>query len=101
LDDTPLKVESRDELPAVKVALELVIFCKTKIADSQKETIHNVPKLQECNFQQNPINMVAISRGGSKTPRTAILGHYSGIAEVYHPDRQEIEKVKGILTWEL
>jgi hypothetical protein len=55
-----------------------------------------VPKLQECNFQKNPINKIATSRGGCKPVRTVILGHYSGIVEVDHPDGQEIGKVKGI-----
>ena len=30
LDDTPLKVESREELPAGNLPFELVIFCKKK-----------------------------------------------------------------------
>jgi hypothetical protein len=45
LDDTPLKVKSREELPAGKVAFELVVFCtiRAKIGDPQKDTIHNKP----------------------------------------------------------
>ena len=65
LDDTPLKVEGREELPAVKLLFELVILCKRKKlapADSQKEAIHDVPKLRSCNFQKNTIIMRLNSR---------------------------------------
>ena len=51
-DDIPLKVKSREKLPARNVAFELAIFCKgEKIGDSQKDTIHNEPKLQKCNLR--------------------------------------------------
>ena len=52
LNDIPLKVKSREELPARNVAFESAIFCKgEKIGDSQKDTIHNEPKLQKCNLR--------------------------------------------------
>ena len=55
LNDTPLKVERREELPAGNLPFELVIFCKGKSwrkADPHKEAIHDVPKLRDRHFKK-------------------------------------------------
>jgi hypothetical protein len=44
--------------------------------------------------------MLSTCGDSCKTVRTCIRGLYNGIAEVDHPDRQEIGQVEKILAWE-
>ena len=65
MDDTPLKVKSREELPAGNVAFELVIFCK----NIRVVTHRKIPSKTSQNFtsatygeKNKPINTLSTFR---------------------------------------